>query len=465
MSNYSVQYVLNLKDRVSGQLGDIQNKVSKFDQKIGGLGGTIAGALAVGSIVEFGQAAINAALEAEAVDARLTNAAKSLTNANNEQVQSMLNLADAMQKKTRFGDEDIKNQMTAMMQYGMSRKQVEEFIPVITDFAAATGISLDEATNAVISGTNGMTRGLKKYGLELNLTGDKAADAAQIIGQLNAKFGGAAAADLETNAGKVAQLKEQWGNFQEAIGADLFERLNWMSTTFKALTGDMDAMRSMIDNISNMSFMDFVSKGNPLIGALRAMGENFGIIEKDATAADMVIANSANTAKMFEMAITSGGQNMEKAYLRVAEVFGLTRAEFEKYVKVYQAQSGKPGMPVDNSVAALEDQLSQMKKAQKEVSTRGEFLKKQKDIDKLQGQIDKITGKKTPTGAGARAGAGATSSTLTSRSPQTFNINITKLVETINTTKPQLNTTDSQTMRQITEALVMAVNDVQTTVQ
>jgi hypothetical protein len=179
----------------------------------------------------------------------------------------------------------------------------------------------------------------------------------------------------------------------------------------------------------------------------------------------MVIANSANTAKMFEMAITSGGQNMEKAYLRVAEVFGLTRAEFEKYVKVYQAQSGKPGMPVDNSVAALEDQLSQMKKAQKEVSTRGEFLKKQKDIDKLQGQIDKITGKKTPTGAGARAGAGATSSTLTSRSPQTFNINITKLVETINTTKPQLNTTDSQTMRQITEALVMAVNDVQTTVQ
>jgi hypothetical protein len=465
MSNYSVQYVLNLKDRVSGQLGDIQNKVSKFDQKIGGLGGTIAGALAVGSIVEFGQAAINAALEAEAVDARLTNAAKSLTNANNEQVQSMLNLADAMQKKTRFGDEDIKNQMTAMMQYGMSRKQVEEFIPVITDFAAATGISLDEATNAVISGTNGMTRGLKKYGLELNLTGDKAADAAQIIGQLNAKFGGAAAADLETNAGKVAQLKEQWGNFQESIGGELFTKLNTIGTLFKAITGDGDAMGVMIDKITSITLTDLAKMYNPLGLIGSAFAENFGIIEKEATAADMVIANSANTAKMFEMAITSGGQNMEKAYLRVAEVFGLTRAEFEKYVKVYQAQSGKPGMPVDNSVAALEDQLSQMKKAQKEVSTRGEFLKKQKDIDKLQGQIDKITGKKTPTGAGARAGAGATSSTLTSRSPQTFNINITKLVETINTTKPQLNTTDSQTMRQITEALVMAVNDVQTTVQ
>ena len=157
---------------------------------------------------------------------------------------------------------------------------------------------------------------------------------------------------------------------------------------------------------------------------------------------------------------------MEMAYKRVAEVFSITREEFEKYVKVYSKNSGAKMAPGVETVSTLEEQITKFKALQKEASTPAEFKAKQKEIDKLQKQVDKITGK--PTGGGARAGgagAGATSSTLTSRSPQTFNINITKLVETINTTKPQLNTTDSQTMRQITEALVMAVNDVQTTVQ
>ena len=466
MSSYYVQYVLNLKDRVSGQLGNVQAKVANFDKAIGGLGGTIAGALAVGSVLEFTQVAINAAMEAEAVDARLTNAAKNLTNANYEQAQSLVVLASKLQAKSRFGDEDIKSQMTALIQYGMTRDEVEKFMPVIADFAAATGQSLGDATQAVISGSNGMTRGLKKYGLELNLTGERAADSAQIIEELNRKFGGGAQQDLDTTAGKVAQLKEQYGDFQEAVGAKLFDSLNQLGLVFKTLSGDMGAFGQIMDNISNMSFTDFLAKGNPLVALTREAGYAFGWWNKEITETDRVIESTTTKAKMFEQAIAAGGDQMEMAYQRVAQVFSITRQEFEKYVKVYSKNTGATAVPGVQSISDIEEQINKLKTLQKEATSAQEFKSKQTEIDRLQKQVDKITGK--PTGGGARAGgagAGATSSTLTSRSPQTFNINITKLVETINTTKPQLNTTDSQTMRQITEALVTAVNDVQTTIQ
>jgi len=427
MSSYNVQYILNLKDRVSGQLGNVQQKVAKFDSAIGGLGGTIAGALAVGSVLEFTQAVVNAAMEAEHVDARLTNAAMQLTGANYEQAKSLGVLADQMKAKSRFGDEDIKTQMTAMIQYGMTRDEVEKFMPVIADFAAATNQSLSDATQAVISGSNGMTRGLKKYGLELNLTGDRATDSAQIIEELNKKFGGGAQQDLETTAGKMAQLKEQYGDFQEAVGGVLFDSLNQLGLVFKTLQGDMGAFGQIMDNISNMSFTDFLAKGNPLVMMAREAGYAFGWWNKEITDTDRVIESTTTKTKMFEQAIAAGGSSMEMAYKRVAEVFSITREEFEKYVKVYSKNSGAKMAPGVETVSTLEEQITKFKALQKEASTPAEFKAKQKEIDKLQKQVDKITGK--PTGGGTRAGgagAGATSSTLTSRSPQTFKINITK---------------------------------------
>jgi hypothetical protein len=171
-----------------------------------------------------------------------------------------------------------------------------------------------------------------------------------------------------------------------------------------------------------------------------------------------------DSAKQYVLGLDSIGQN--QAFQKIAAQMGVATDQ----VRQFFGELAKGQSPVGETlktVADFEGEISRLKEAQKDVSDPATYQKLGKQIAENERKIARITGKSTGagTGAGARAGAGATSSTLTSRSPQTFNINITKLVETINTTKPQLNTTDSQTMRQITEALVMAVNDVQTTVQ
>lgn len=515
MSSYNVQYILNLKDRVSGQLKGIQGQTGKLDKAFGGITRTLGAFGLAFTGYELITTAIKNAMEAEEVDKRLIETAQRLTNANNEQAQSLLNLADAVQARSRFGDEDIKLQQTALLQYGLTIDQVNKLTPVIADFAAATGQDLGGATQTVIKGMNGMTRGLKQYGLDLDMTGSKTENMTQLMEQLNQKFGGSAARDLETTAGRWESLKNSFGNFLETLGAasiegegggllgflndyvitadegfkQLMGKQSEFTTNFNSVvraqgTGiqsQIEANNKYIQSQLNVNggiegYLSLIQQGtgyqNQLNTSLNQVAtyDAWGDITTDFVnygvklqAARETQAALIDQTREYVNGLDSVGQN--QAFEKIAKQMNVATDQ----VRQFFAAMGQGGTPIEKTlttVSDFEEEINRLKEAQKDVSDPAKYRELGKQIAANEAKMARITGK--PTGGGTRAGgagAGATSSTLTSRSPQTFNINITKLVETINTTKPQLNTTDSQTMRQITEALVMAVNDVQTTVQ
>jgi hypothetical protein len=513
MSKYIVEYVLNLKDRISGQLKGIQGGVGRLDKAFGGIGKTLgAFGLAFGAF-ELIKSALAAALDVEEVDKRLIESAERLAGANHEQAQSLIDLASATQWRSRFGDEDIKRQQTALLQYGLTVKEVKKLTPVIADFAAATGQDMAGATQKVIQGLNGMARGLKVHGIELEAGGSKAENMTQIMGQLNEKFGGSAAKDIETTAGRVEVLKNSFGDLLETIGTvavqgegggivgflndtaiGLDELVKWVSGSQSMMTSDVNAAtRTYTKNIDEQKLANdklsesFLTNNQGIDGYLMLINEastrqaqfgqsisdmssrGIGYINEDFsnTVIQMQAVKATQTeliesTKQYVVGLDSVGQN--QAFQKIANQMGVATEQ----VRQFFGELGKGDTPIQKTletVADFEEEITRLKTAQKDVKDSATFNKLGKQIKDNEDKMARITGKGTGTGGGSRAGAGATSSTLTSRSPQTFNINITKLVETINTTKPQLNTTDSQTMRQITEALVMAVNDVQTTVQ
>lgn len=515
MSSYNVQYILNLKDRVSGQLKGIQAQTGKLDKAFGGIGKTLAGfGLAFGAY-EVIKTAINNAMEAEEVDKRLIETAQRLTGANNEQAQSLINLAGAVQSRSRFGDEDIKMQQTALLQYGLTIDQVKKLTPALADFAAATNQDMGSATQKVIQGMNGMTRGLKVYGLELDMTGSRSENMTQIMEQLNEKFGGSAARDIETTAGQFEKLKNSVGDFLETlgtlaisgegggivgalneffVGTDEFIKMvsgqqSQFVTNFNSVVRAQGAgIQSQIEannqyiqsqlsvNGGIEGYMALIQQGtayqNQLNTSLNQVSQfdAWGNISDDFSNYTIKLQGARETqaalidqTREYVNGLDSVGQN--QAFEKIAKQMNVATEQ----VRQFFAAMGQGDKPLDKTlttVADFEEEITRLKNAQKDVSDAATYQKLGKQISEAEAKMARITGRPTGGGGGAGgAGAGATSSTLTSRSPQTFNINITKLVETINTTKPQLNTTDSQTMRQITEALVMAVNDVQTTVQ
>lgn len=493
MSSYNVQYILNLKDRMTAQLKGIMGQTSKLDGAMKGLADNV--------LFQGGMAA-SAML--------LVNKIKEVT-VEFQRLQTVLNVAFGSEAaagaafsriqefaaKTPFSVAELTDSFVKLKNRGFD--PTNEELTKMGDLAASQGKDFGMLTEAILDAQTGEFERLKEFGIKSSKEGNKVTLAFKGVTQevdntneaitkailnMGAMEGvaGGMEAQSQTLGGQLSNLGDSFDSLFFAIGnlATLggegsggilgaigkhIGNLSTVTGNFSKIWGDVDTsvgdkLLNTVTNTGNVlaTNFPFVSQFydvSPYVSSHDAM------VSRVETARDMFRGMSEQQQAFYSQTLQQEQYN--NLLQRNAEIMGMTVEKFKEYVGLTKQVTGPAG-PAANSIEGLEKQIKQYRDLQKEASSREEFMKSEKEISKLQSQLGKITGKPAAGGAGAR-GAGATSSTLTSRSPQTFNINITKLVETINTTKPQLNTTDSQTMRQITEALVMAVNDVQTTVQ
>ena len=124
--------------------------------------------------------------------------------------ESLLELSSSLQETTIFSDDAIQQAETAALQFGLTSDQVKTLIPVIADFASATGQDLGAALDAVLRGVEGSTRGLKLYGVEVDTTKSKGEILNQIISELNGSFKGQAEIIASTTTGQIKKYGNQW---------------------------------------------------------------------------------------------------------------------------------------------------------------------------------------------------------------------------------------------------------------
>lgn len=192
------------------------NLSNKFDQ----LGRRIIAAFAIERIIAFGQACIHSFREAEKSANQLNFAVKNIGKEGVAAFNKLIAQAKEFQKLSIFSDEQIQNAQTQLVQLGLTTDQTEKLIPKIIDLASAQGIDLAQATDKVIQGINGQTRGLKDAGIAFADTGSKTKNLA-IVSEGLAKFQGAAAVALQTSAGSAKNLENQIDDLQEVIGEKL----------------------------------------------------------------------------------------------------------------------------------------------------------------------------------------------------------------------------------------------------
>lgn len=189
---------------------------TKFTQ----LGNRIAAAFAVSQIIAFGRESVKSFREAEKSANQLRFAITNISNEGVKAYQTLIKQAKEFQAISIFSDEQIQNSQTQLVQFGLTSVQVEKLIPQIIDLASAQGIDLAQATDKVIQGINGQTRGLKDAGIAFEDTGSKTENLAILTDKLS-KFQGATAVALNTSAGAAKNLENQIDDLQEAIGERL----------------------------------------------------------------------------------------------------------------------------------------------------------------------------------------------------------------------------------------------------
>ncbi len=201
----------------SSGINQATGSVNQLSNGLRSIATTVGVAFGVNAVINFGKESVRAFLEAEK-NATILKTAVGVNGGLIADFERLIAQSTQLQKTTIFDDDTIQNVQTAALQFGLTAKQVEDLIPVITDFASATGQDLRSAMDAVLRSLEGNARGMKLYGIEVDTTATKAEILSSVTGQLNDKFKGQAQIIAGTTLGELEKMGNAYDELKESIG-------------------------------------------------------------------------------------------------------------------------------------------------------------------------------------------------------------------------------------------------------
>lgn len=166
-----------------------------------------------------------AAGKAEESQIRLANAVKQ-TGATIEDQTGRINAAVKQTAGVSIFDEtSLRNAAALFTTITGNAGAAEDALQPIVDLSAALGIGLDESAKMVARAGEGMVGSLGRAGIVFTDIEQKQLAAAtsgerlaMVFAKIEEKTGGSAAAQLQTYAGQVTQLKNEWSDLLEQLG-------------------------------------------------------------------------------------------------------------------------------------------------------------------------------------------------------------------------------------------------------
>lgn len=185
-----------------------------------GIAQAFGATLTVAAVIQFGKASVNAFLEAESTAKRLRNAIINISGATEKAFDRLIKQSEELQKITIFSDDSIQSAQTALATFGLTADEIENLLPKLADFATASGKSLEEATQLVGSGLEGIGREFKKYRIEVSATASRQENLNVILNGF-VKFAGSAEEAAQSFSGQVTKQRNEINDLQEIIGKRL----------------------------------------------------------------------------------------------------------------------------------------------------------------------------------------------------------------------------------------------------
>jgi len=245
-------------DRVGGSVEKNASKMDKF-RAVGGVALAAVGTAAVA----FGKDSLDAYSEAQAAQAKLTDAYDRWPETMTGNIDVLRELNSELQRKTGIDADDTAAAQAQLAQFQLTSEQITQLTPLMQDYAVKTGKSMDEAATDMGKAMMGQGKALKAVGIDFKATGDATTDFTTLTNDLTAHVSGTAEMMGDTAAGKSQKLKVQFEDLQEIVGEKL------MPVMMKAT----DVGIKVVDWISRNS-----DELQPYIIALGGAAVAFGIL-------------------------------------------------------------------------------------------------------------------------------------------------------------------------------------------
>lgn len=208
MADKEANLVVNLVDKASNGLGSL---IARF---------TAVGT-AVAALTAFLTASVKQFVEHEQVVNRLNLALKNQGIFTDELSKEYQKIATQIAKVTTFTDEQIIETQTLLTTFGLAGSTLRDATRAALDLSKGLGIDLRTATLLLGKAAVGETGSLSRFGIKISDSIEPADKLQEVLRQVNDRFGGSAQADLETTAGKWANIKNRFFELAETVGSYL----------------------------------------------------------------------------------------------------------------------------------------------------------------------------------------------------------------------------------------------------
>ena len=209
-------------------------RINKLTSGLAQVGQAVAGVYAIKTGVEFLNNALNEAAAHETEVNRLGLAIKNVGVHFGASAQQVEQFAEQVQKQTAFDNTEVVAAFNKLVVTGLNYAQSQKIITAAMNLAAGAGGTLEGRVTMLVRAYEGQARGFKQLGIE----GTKFS---AIMGEVEKKYGGQAAAQLDTYAGKTRALENTWKDYTKTIGNF------WLPVAKKAI----DALNQLVRGPEN----------------------------------------------------------------------------------------------------------------------------------------------------------------------------------------------------------------------
>ncbi|HXJ66095.1 MAG TPA: hypothetical protein VNN79_20225, partial [Actinomycetota bacterium] len=170
------------------------------------------------AVVAFGASSVKAFMESQQVTAEFQNTLSQMPKLAGQTTDAFQAQATALEHLTGFQDEEVLSADNVLARFSLTADQMKQAIPIVLDYARATGQDATSAAQSIGKALLGNTRALKTVGIDYKVTGNAATDFSNILGALNNKVGGTANTFGKTLAGQIEIAKAKLDDFKETVG-------------------------------------------------------------------------------------------------------------------------------------------------------------------------------------------------------------------------------------------------------
>ena len=224
--------ILGDVDNLNKSLKSAGTDVDSFGDKVGKASAAVgkafaaAAAAAGAAAIAIGVESVKAAIADEKAQTQLALALENATGATTAQVAATEQSILQMSLATGVADDELRPALGRLVRSTGDITTAQDLLSTALDVATATGKPLETVANAIGKAYDGNTAALGKLGIGLSAAELKTMTFTDVQGKLSELFGGAAAENAETYAGKIARVQIAFDEAKETLGTALLPILD-----------------------------------------------------------------------------------------------------------------------------------------------------------------------------------------------------------------------------------------------